>query len=66
MKEDKRKVFSRLELYQADPHDMERARRWGRMIYANDGLVFYFWQGITYVTPFNAPPMLQLIKGGVD
>jgi hypothetical protein len=59
------KVFDHKVFY-ADPHDMERAKRWGKLIHTEKGLAFYDWQGITYVAPLDDPPMLRFIKGGRD
>jgi hypothetical protein len=53
-------------MYFADPHDMERAKRWGELICADGGLAYYHWKGVTYVAPIADPPLLQLIKGGRD
>ena len=48
----------------ADPHDLERAKRKGRLFHVEDGLAFYYHNGVTYVAPADDPPMLRLIKGG--
>jgi len=64
-----RPVFGYLDnkkVYVADPHDMERAQRRGRLVHTQDGLAFYQWEGITYVAPVDNPPMLRYIKGGRD
>ena len=59
-------VFPDPKFHVADPHDMERAKRWGVLIHAEQGLAFYVWKGVTYVAPISDPPMLQYIKGGRD
>jgi len=62
-----RPVFGYLEkqkVFVADPHDLARAIRYGDKFHSADGLAYYFWKGITYVTPADQPPMLRYIKGG--
>jgi hypothetical protein len=59
------KVYDHKVFY-ADPHDMERAKMYGELIHAEQGLAFYIWRGITYVAPVDDPPMLRYIKGGRD
>jgi len=69
MMDDKQKllgVFRDHKIFYADPHDMERAKRWGVLVHAEKGLAFYEYKGITYVAPISDPPMLQLIPGGRD
>ena len=51
-------------VYVADPHDLERAKRRGHLVHVEKGLAFYHWNGITYVSPVDSPPMLRYIKGG--
>ena len=66
---DDRKVFGNLrnqKVYYADPHDMERAKRWGRLVCTEGNLAFYYWKDVTYVAPMDDPPMLRYIKGGRD
>jgi len=57
-------IFAGSKIYYADPHDMERAKRWGRLIHTEKGLAFYIWNNVTYVAPIDDPPMLQLLIGG--
>lgn len=59
-------LLNNQKLYYADPHDMERAKRWGKLIYTEKNLGFYYWKGTTYVAPLDDPPMLKFIKGGKD
>ena len=53
-------------VYVADPHDMERAKRRGRLVHTENGLAFWQWKGVTYVAPIDHPPLLRFIKGGRD
>lgn len=56
----------RPDIHVADPHDLDRAKRWGTLIHAENGLAFYHYKDVTYVAPIAHPPLLQYIKGGRD
>lgn len=59
-------IIKNRKVFFADPHDLERAKRKGRLFHVEDGLAFYLYNGITYVTPVDDPPMLRCIDGGRD
>lgn len=59
-------IIKNQKVFFADPHDLERAKRWGKLFHQEDGLAFYVYHGITYVTPVDDPPMLRCIDGGLD
>jgi len=64
---DDNRVFGYIQdrkVFVADPHDMARAQRWGKLFHTEKGLAFYAWKGVTYVAPIDDPPMLEFIKGG--